>query len=165
MDNTRRRRIPSSEHSDRQDRIKRREIQDQLRSSSPRQEITRPPEAREQQSISLPNWLRQQSEQHEIPIFGLSGLESQRNQQLDQQSSNSSDSRSAMSQQQSELPQKQLSPQDLVNLIDYAAEHNLSGLRHMDRSFSLNDAINQLKQLKIIERSSSDKNLPLARSE
>lgn len=146
-DNIRRSRSQSPEHADREHRIEGREIQDQSRRPLSSREITSTPEAREYQSISLQDWLRQQSERHGIQIFGLNDPEmpDRRNQQVDQQASSSRDSHSEAEDLRQD--QQQVMPQraSLVHMLEML---NSPPPRLPRRSFSVHEARQQLDQFR-----------------
>ena len=152
MNNTPRSRSQSLGHLDRQHRIEERETQDLLQRTLPHQEIILTPEAQEHQSTGLESQLRQRAEQNGLSIFGLSGpeMQSRRNQQVDQQANNRSDSHS----ETEELRQGPISRQEQEKVMELWVDlRDAQPLEQQRRSLSVNDALQQLSQYSSIARS------------
>lgn len=144
MGNTSDRRSQSFNHLDRQHRSEGQEIRDQQPRSLPHQEIIPTPEAQRHQLTSPESQLRQQAEQRGINIFGLSGPEGRRNQQVDQQT-NERDSHS----EPEELRQRPISPHKWEKVMGLWVDlNNAPPLERQRRSLSVNDALQQLEKYK-----------------
>jgi hypothetical protein len=144
VDNTSHRRSQSLNHLDRQHRIEGQEIRDHQPRSLPHQEIIPTPEAQRHQLTSPESQLRQQAEQRGINIFGLSGPEGRRNQQVDQQT-NEGDSHSEIE----ELRQRPISPQRWEKVMSLWVDlRDAPPLERQRRSLSVNDALQQLEKYK-----------------